>query len=40
MAACGEGAVELVTLQRAGKRPQSAAEFQRGFELKLGDRFG
>jgi methionyl-tRNA formyltransferase len=37
--ACGDNAVELVTLQRASKRPQSAAEFQRGFELKVGDRF-
>ncbi len=38
--ACGDNAVELVTLQRAGKRPQSAAEFQRGFDLKVGERFG
>ena len=36
--ACGEGAVELVTLQRAGKRAQGAAEFLRGFPLKKGAR--
>ncbi|MEM8772166.1 MAG: methionyl-tRNA formyltransferase [Pseudomonadota bacterium] len=34
--ACGDGAVELVTLQRAGKRAQDAAEFLRGFPLKAG----
>ncbi len=39
-AACGDKAVALVTVQRAGKRPQSAAEFQRGFALKVGERFG
>ncbi len=38
--ACGDKAIELITLQRASKRPQSAAEFQRGFELKVGDVFG
>ena len=36
--ACGEGAVELVTLQRAGKRPQGAAKFLRGYPLSVGDR--
>ena len=30
---CGEGAVELVTLQRSGKKAQSAEEFARGFQL-------
>ncbi len=35
--ACGEGAVELVTLQRAGKKAQPHAEFLRGFDLKKGD---
>jgi methionyl-tRNA formyltransferase len=34
--ACGEGAVELVELQRAGKRPMAAAELLRGFPLPLG----
>ena len=28
--ACGEGAVRLLELQRAGKRPMAAAEFLRG----------
>lgn len=36
--ACGEGAVELITLQRAGKRAQEAEEFLRGFPLEVGDR--
>jgi len=34
--ACGEGAVELVELQRAGKRPMAAAELLRGFPLPPG----
>ncbi|PQA88125.1 methionyl-tRNA formyltransferase [Hyphococcus luteus] len=34
--ACGEGAVELVTLQRAGKKAQTAEEFLRGFALEKG----
>lgn len=34
--ACGAGAVELVTLQRAGKQAQSAEEFLRGFALHPG----
>jgi methionyl-tRNA formyltransferase len=34
--ACGSGAIQLVEVQRAGKRPQSAAEFQRGFAIKAG----
>ncbi|GAB4517490.1 MAG: methionyl-tRNA formyltransferase [Parvularculaceae bacterium] len=36
--ACGAGAVDLETLQRAGKGPQSASEFLRGFPLAPGDR--
>jgi len=32
--ACGEGAVELMMLQRPGRSPQSGAEFLRGFPLK------
>jgi methionyl-tRNA formyltransferase len=36
--AAGEGAVELVRLQRAGKSPQSPAEFLRGFALSTGTR--
>jgi methionyl-tRNA formyltransferase len=38
--ACGEGAVELVELQRAGKRPMPAAELVRGFPLRPGMRLG
>ena len=34
--ACGQGALRLVEVQRAGKRPQSAAEFLRGFALVPG----
>ena len=36
--ACGEGAVELATLQRAGKKAQDAKEFLRGFALEKGAR--
>ncbi len=36
--ACGEGAVELVALQRAGKKAQTAGEFLRGFGLEIGAR--
>jgi methionyl-tRNA formyltransferase len=38
--ACGDGAVRLVELQRAGKRPMPAAEFLRGFPLLPGRRLG
>ena len=34
--ACGDGAVQLLELQRAGKRPMAAAEFLRGFPLPPG----
>ena len=34
--ACAEGAIELLELQRAGKRPASRDEFQRGFRLSPG----
>lgn len=37
--ACGEGAVELVEVQRAGGKPMTAAEFLRGAKLVKGDRF-
>jgi methionyl-tRNA formyltransferase len=37
--ACGEGAVRIVELQRAGKAPMKAAEFLRGTPLKPGARF-
>jgi methionyl-tRNA formyltransferase len=36
--ACGEGAVRLVEIQRAGKRPMSAAEFLRGYPIAPGMR--
>jgi methionyl-tRNA formyltransferase len=39
--ACGSGGgVRLVELQRAGKRPMSAAELLRGFDLGAGTRLG
>ncbi len=34
--ACGEGSVELVLLQRAGKKPADAAAFMRGARLQPG----
>ncbi|NRG16121.1 methionyl-tRNA formyltransferase [Rhizobiales bacterium] len=37
--ACGEGAVRLLQLQRAGKKPMGAEEFLRGLALGRGDRF-
>ena len=36
--ACGEGAVELLKLQRAGKGAQDAAALLRGFALQKGER--
>jgi methionyl-tRNA formyltransferase len=36
--ACGEGAVQLVELQRAGKKPMVAAELLRGFPMPPGMR--
>lgn len=38
LVACGSGAVRLVQLQRAGKKPMPAAEFQRGAQLSPGAR--
>lgn len=36
--ACGEGAVRLVEVQRAGRKPMSGAELMRGFDFgRLGD---
>ncbi len=34
--ACGEGAIRMVELQRAGRAPMKAAEFLRGVPLKVG----
>ena len=36
--ACGDGAVELLKLQRAGRSAQSAADFLRGYPLTLEER--
>lgn len=38
--ACGEGAVRLVLLQRAGRKPMPADEFLRGFDLAPGTVLG
>jgi methionyl-tRNA formyltransferase len=38
--ACGEGAVRIIELQRAGKAPMKAAEFLRGTPLKPPARLG
>jgi methionyl-tRNA formyltransferase len=38
--AAGDGAVEVLELQPAGKRPMLAAEFLRGNRVAVGDRFG
>jgi methionyl-tRNA formyltransferase len=38
--ACGEGALRLVRVQRAGGRAQDAAAFLRGFALPAGSRLG
>jgi methionyl-tRNA formyltransferase len=34
--ACGEGALRLVEVQRAGKRPMTAAELLRGLPIPPG----
>jgi methionyl-tRNA formyltransferase len=36
--ACGEGAIRLVEVQRAGKRPMPASDFLRGFLVPKGTR--
>lgn len=38
--ACGSGAVRLVQVQRAGKKPMSGEEFQRGAKLSEGQDLG
>jgi methionyl-tRNA formyltransferase len=38
--ACGEGALEVIELQRAGGKRLPAAEFLRGFPLRAGERLG
>jgi methionyl-tRNA formyltransferase len=37
--ACGEGAIRVIELQRAGRAPMKAAEFLRGAAVKPGTRF-
>ncbi|WP_291851046.1 methionyl-tRNA formyltransferase [Bradyrhizobium sp.] len=37
--ACGDGAIRIIELQRAGKAPMQAAEFLRGTPLKVGAQF-
>jgi methionyl-tRNA formyltransferase len=38
--ACGEGALRLTRLQRAGGKPMPAEAFLRGFHLPVGARLG
>ena len=38
--ACGEGAVRLAEVQRAGKKPMTAEEFLRGLPLRAGTALG
>jgi methionyl-tRNA formyltransferase len=38
--ACGDGAIRILELQRAGKAPMKAADFLRGTPIKAGTRFG
>ena len=38
--ACGDGAVRLLRLQRAGKAAMDAAAFLRGFPVPAGTRLG
>lgn len=38
--ACGEGAVEIVTIQQPGRSRLEAAAFLNGYELAVSDRFG
>ena len=38
--ACGSGAIELVSVQPAGKRPMTAADWRRGVRLTPGERLG
>ena len=38
--ACGDGAVRLTQVQRAGKQPMAAEEFLRGTPMKAGMQLG
>ncbi len=37
---CGDGAIELLQIQPAGKRVMTAEEFLRGYSVQIGDRLG
>jgi methionyl-tRNA formyltransferase len=38
--ACGTGALRVLRVQRAGRKPMAAAELQRGFAIPVGTRLG
>jgi methionyl-tRNA formyltransferase len=38
--ACGEGCLELTSVQRPGGRPMPAEAFLRGFPMPVGTRLG
>jgi methionyl-tRNA formyltransferase len=38
--ACGEGAVEVVTIQQPGRSRLDASDFLNGYDLEAGDRVG
>lgn len=38
LVACGKGVLELLRLQREGKKPVSVGDFQKGYTLKQGER--
>jgi methionyl-tRNA formyltransferase len=38
--ACGEGAIRIIELQRAGKQPMKASQFLRGTKIPRGTVFG
>ena len=38
--ACGEGALRVTRVQRAGERPMTPDELQRGFPIPVGSRLG
>ena len=38
--ACGKGALQLIQVQPAGKKPMPIADFLRGYRLAVGDSIG
>ena len=38
--ACGDGAIRILELQRAGKQPMKASQFLRGAKVPRGTAFG